>query len=171
MTNKAWAATLAGGVAATAVVVGVMVAPTTPCVSHSCANDSLTPPVVGDEVMRWDPANWSVAGTMHKGRYDIVADGTVCDHVLGAQGPSRWVQPRTWWLPYASPCPPALGQTRHYSVAACWTDVTPVRCSAAASQSVEFVGMPYCCFEPPGCERVPCYGSTARCFPSMRLCA
>jgi hypothetical protein len=132
------------------------IAPPPPlCVGDACSNDSLTPPVVGDELVCWTPSVGVVT------EYRVTLGPHICA-VLQQRRSIRTgalIPPLTYWRPYASSepgCWPALNWTAGYRVTACncTTGTIPCGCSTPGPVT-EFRGQPFACFRA-GVGEVPC---------------
>jgi hypothetical protein len=134
------------------------------CLSHACSNDSLLPPIVGDERMTWQELEeWAAGRDCPDANEPCIPPGeTRCYEVLRNDGQLTelcedasvrikpngglgWIYrpPPTAFFPYKSPIP-ALGQSHTYLLRAC----EGLACSGYVGP-VEFVGMPYLCW--PAC--------------------
>lgn len=139
------------------------------CTDHPCSNDSLADPIIGDEVIAFEPpAAFDPDGD---GIVDIVRSYellrtdplpvTTCLVNSGRTNQRRatWIPPATRFILYASDCAPAEGTTATFTVRACGD----TGCAPLPEARVAFVGQRYCEFQE---GRVPMVrGSSEPCFP------
>lgn len=124
----------------------ILLMATTFCLTDACSNDSLVPPVIGDETVVWDMAGFdeTIDFQFSTNKQDVCWTGTP-DFYLecldrGPKGHCRqWKEGGVWFS--STQCAPRHNERVCVHVRACRRSTG--KCGEWSEQCVEFVGHPW----------------------------